>query len=405
MAVYVVTGKLGGGKTLACVDRINDALAAGRRVATNLDLSLHRLPYVGRYAKAVSVLRVPDRPSAADIEALGYGIPGVHNAEDARRLYDEKRFGILVLDECGTWFNARDWSEDGRRELVNTLLHIRKRAWHVYLIVQDISMLDKQARKALAEHVVYCRRLDRLSVPFVGFWWQRITGSKMPLPQVHVAIVKYGDRPDSLTVERWFYRGGHLYAAYDTTQVFSASYPHGLYQVLPPFYVFGGAQTSWTWVNAMRLTRIVFRKYSLALLLAAGVALGAAFVSWRTSAASEAREAAHAAELEQLRADQSAAATAVGAQGDAVQPSGPFTVVEESSIAPGVWTAWFQRDGVMTHSEDLPGLGYRVTRIGSCAYRLTPMSGRTVVARCARASAPLQGVPTFSAAKAKDGFP
>ena len=40
MAVYVVTGKLGNGKTLITVGRIRDALAQGCRVATNLDLDL-----------------------------------------------------------------------------------------------------------------------------------------------------------------------------------------------------------------------------------------------------------------------------------------------------------------------------------------------------------------------------
>jgi len=246
VAIYVVTGKLGGGKTLACVDRINEALADGRRIATNLDLDLHRLPYVSKYARHVAVLRIPDKPTAADVEALGYGIEGATDEASARRLYDEKRFGLLVLDECGTWLNSRDWSEDGRRELVNTFLHIRKKLWHVYLIIQDISLLDKQAKKALAEHVVYCRRLDRLTVPFFGFFYQRITGRKMPLPQIHVAFVKYGDRPDSLTVERWFYRGTHLWGAYDTTQVFRADYPHGLYQVLPPWYRFGAARVHWS---------------------------------------------------------------------------------------------------------------------------------------------------------------
>ena len=30
--------------------------------------------------------------------------------------------------------------------------------------------MDKQARLALAEHVVYCRRSDKLSIPFIGFF-------------------------------------------------------------------------------------------------------------------------------------------------------------------------------------------------------------------------------------------
>ena len=51
MAVYVVTGKLGSGKTLVSVSRIQERLAKGCPVATNLDLKLHNMPMVGRYAK------------------------------------------------------------------------------------------------------------------------------------------------------------------------------------------------------------------------------------------------------------------------------------------------------------------------------------------------------------------
>jgi len=401
VAVYVVTGKLGGGKTLACVDRIHEALAQGRRVATNLDLELHRFPYVGRYAKNVRVLRCPDKPSAADIEALGFGTPGVESDADARRLYDEKRFGCLVLDECGTWFNAREWSEEGRRELINTLLHIRKKLWHVYLIVQDISMLDKQARKALAEHVVYCRRLDRLTVPFIGFWYQRFTGNKMPLPQVHVAFVKYGDRPDSLTVERWFYRGGALWSCYDTTQVFRDDYPHGLFSVLPPFYRFGHAKLKWSMGAIMRLTKIVFRKYSMALLLAAGVALGAGFASWQAARASDARDLELEARLEAAAATSSSAPAERSAAAD--KPAGPWVVVAEWSHDPGKWEAVLERDGAETYLEDLGRYGWTASRVGPCVYRLISLAGGAEMARCRRrlrlpqaAAPPTERAPVYS---------
>ena len=276
MAVYVVTGKLGGGKTLACVDRIRDALVHKRKVATNLDLQVHHLPGVGRFAKHTRVLRVPDRPRVHDIEAIGYGVEGISNDAKARAQYDESRFGVLVLDECGTWFNARNWNEEGRKELIDLLLHIRKKLWDVYLIVQDISMLDKQARKALAEHVVYCRRTDRLQIPLFGGLLKLLSGGdRIALPRVHFAIVKYGDQQHSPNADRWTYRGGALYLAYDTVQVFSADYEHGTFSVLPPWYQFARSRARRNWRFYMRLTAIHLRKWSQVQLLAAGVALGA----------------------------------------------------------------------------------------------------------------------------------
>jgi len=38
MSVYFVTGKLGNGKTLVTVGRIRDAIRAGCKIATNLDI-------------------------------------------------------------------------------------------------------------------------------------------------------------------------------------------------------------------------------------------------------------------------------------------------------------------------------------------------------------------------------
>lgn len=74
MAVHVVTGKLGSGKTLVSVSRIQERLAKGCPVATNLDLKLHNMPMVGRYAKKTRVIRIPDKPSLNDLLAIGIGI-------------------------------------------------------------------------------------------------------------------------------------------------------------------------------------------------------------------------------------------------------------------------------------------------------------------------------------------
>jgi len=279
MAIYIITGKLGGGKTLAAVSKINDAIGRGHRVATNLDLDLVELPACTRSSKSCRVVRVPDRPSVDDIGAIGFGIEGVNSLADARRSYDESKFGLLVLDECGTWLNSREWQAEGRRELINYLLHIRKYLWHVYFIIQDVSALDKQARKALAEHVVYCRRMDRIAVPIIGtvvgwFW-----GDRLKLPQMHLAIVKYGDQPQSMTVDKWWYKGSDLFRAYDTTQVFMDDYEHGVYSLLPPWYKYRKSLVSWSWRNRMRLTQIYLRQYSRTVLLAAGVFLGAVGLS------------------------------------------------------------------------------------------------------------------------------
>lgn len=199
MAVYFVTGKLGSGKTLGCVSKIKDYLSDGRRVATNLDLHLDEM---FTYCKS-TVVRLPDKPRSQDMVELGQG----YEPPDSRH-YDESKFGLIVLDECGTWLNSREWNDKDRRKLIDWFLHARKHRWDVMFLIQDIESCDGQILRSLCEHLVVCRRMDRFKL--LGF----------SLPRVHIANVYYGQGTQNY-VERWVYRGGDLYGSYDTVQRFS----------------------------------------------------------------------------------------------------------------------------------------------------------------------------------------
>ncbi len=272
MGVFIVTGKLGQGKTLLMASRIDLALAEGRQVATNLDIHVNKLPSIARSNRSIRLVRVPDKPTAADIESLGYGCSPDN--------YDESKFGALVLDECGTWLNSREWNEGGRRELLDLLLHIRKRGWHVYLIIQDISMLDKQVRKAIAEHVVYTKRLDNIRVPLVNAITKVCFGRETKLPRMHLGIVKLGDQQHSLIVDRWTMHGNAYFDMYDTRQVFQSDYPHGVFSVLPPGYLAGYRRVKWGISSIMRITKIYLRKYSLIGLVSFAGTIGLGLGLW-----------------------------------------------------------------------------------------------------------------------------
>lgn len=224
MPVYVVTGKLGAGKSLAAVDRIQRYLFEGRKVATNLNLYPEHL--VSCWNKTAEIYRVPNKPTIEDLESLPLG-----HDEDGP---NDARNGALVLDECGTWFNSRTWNDKGRAALLDWCRHARKKRWDIYFIIQDVNVMDSQARDSFAEHVVYCRRLDRLPIPLISMI------ERFPLPKFHMAIVRYGDRENSLIVDRWFYTGKSLYSAYDTEQQFSANDEiQGICRILPPHYTHG----------------------------------------------------------------------------------------------------------------------------------------------------------------------
>ena len=265
MAVYVVTGNLGGGKTLVSVGRIRDKLVSGCPVATNIDLNLSCL--VGRDNRSARVVRLPDHPTVDDFQLLGRG----------NTSYDESKNGLIVLDECGTWFNSRSWSDKGRAETVNWFLHARKLGWDIIFIVQHLSVIDKQARLTLAEHLVICRRTDRLSLPFISPVFKFIFGVRLSPPQYHLGIVRYGCDQHAPIVDRWLTSGRDVWGAYDTKQAFSPEYDRGCYSLLPPGYVRRAPSFVPTMVNLMRLTKIHFRRFSRFSLILAGIAISSLF--------------------------------------------------------------------------------------------------------------------------------
>lgn len=234
MSIYVVQGKLGQGKSLSAVSKIRQYLSQGRKVATNLDLKVELLlPSSNRTA---CVLRVPDKPKAADLVALGLGCPTV----------DEERYGLLVLDELGSWLNARDWADGDRAPLFDWLIHSRKFGWDVIFIVQDASIIDKQVRVALMEYLVTCKRMDKIPIPFFGLLVRMLSfgAVNLRLPKFHLCPVSYSGGSsitpqNSIVVDRWIFRGRDLYQAYDTRQVFSSFYASGLFSYLPPWQQHG----------------------------------------------------------------------------------------------------------------------------------------------------------------------
>ena len=235
MAVYAVQGKLGTGKSKFCVWMAQQAILQGRRVAGNLDINQHLLTP----SKPAGYIRIPDKPTAFDLDSVGHGNPGS---------YDETMNGVLILDELGTWLNSRSFQDKERAHLLDWLIHARKKGWDVYLIVQDVMMIDKQVREALVEYSCNCIRMDKVKIPFVGWIGsiamdvaQAITGNPRTgikwgyLPFFHLVTARVGSGTAAVVADRWTYIGKDLHACYDTRQIFRTDYEHGAYSYLPPW--------------------------------------------------------------------------------------------------------------------------------------------------------------------------
>ena len=259
MAVYFITGKLGNGKSLAAVGKLRDYLEQGRPVATNLDIYCEH--FRNKKNRDIDLKRLPDKPMPEHMYQLGYG----------NTTYDEGKNGGIFLDECGTWFNSRNWNDAGRKELNDWFLHARKYGWDLFFIVQDISIIDKQARETLCEHLVVCRRLDNINVPFLGTIFKLITGKRWRLPKVHSAKVHYGDNEQALCVDRWVYRGTDLYKLYDTKQIFTSE-ERGIASMLSPWHLVGRYMTQKTIWDYLNLLLPVLRPIIALTLLITGAA-------------------------------------------------------------------------------------------------------------------------------------
>lgn len=250
MSFYIVTGKLRGGKSLICVSKIKEALLAGRRVATNLDINIeHMLPVSTR---KIDLTRIPDLPTVHDLNNLGQG---------SEHYADESQFGLLVIDEGSGNFNSRTYADENRQAMIDWLKHSGKLRWHVYIIVQSEIMLDKQIREAFGEHLVICKRSDRFAIPVIGPIFKLI-GITLRLPKVHIGTVRYGLSPRDPVVDRWFYKGHDLYKAYDTEQRFVQSTSPGLFCYLSPYTIAGFA------MNKFQIAKSIAASYvGLAFLL------------------------------------------------------------------------------------------------------------------------------------------
>ena len=232
MPVYIVYGNLGSGKTLAAVGRLRDYASRGNRIAGNIDLYLEHFALTP-FSKT-SYTRLPDRPTAEDLHALGRGKP--------KGDYDEDNNGLLVLDEIATWLNSRTWNERGRAALMDWFVHARKYGWDVIFLVQYIDMMDSQIKEALAEFHVEVSRFDRINIPVVGKLGKHLRPSGKPFtfPKIHSALVMYKGK---IKADRWVYRAKDLYAAYDTEQVISDTYPHGPHTQLSRWHLQGRYMT------------------------------------------------------------------------------------------------------------------------------------------------------------------
>lgn len=254
MPVYLLFGRLGAGKGIMAGQRILDYMSQGRRVVCNFPVSVEHLKGFQHRNKAQAVVEViPDRPTAELLWQLGQGGP------------NEERAGVLVLDECSAFLNARSWQGKEREALLDWFIHARKLRWDVILVTQHPSQLDKQVREAICELYTSVRRMDRLKVPVIN----------IRLPRVHIAIAKYGSSPNDPVCERWFSRGGpDVWNLYDTKWISQENCDSGWHSIIPAghsiYFPITGTPLECHQQRVKRIKRLAVARSARAALAAAG---------------------------------------------------------------------------------------------------------------------------------------
>ncbi|EEE9943732.1 zonular occludens toxin family protein [Salmonella enterica subsp. enterica serovar Uzaramo] len=232
MAVYFVTGKIRAGKGLFCSYIATQYYRAGLRVAANYLMDTERLG--PNCNNPVTVL--PAIPSPEHLHSLGRGCPEG----------EMERFGLLLLDEGGTWLNK---PEKGLQvDYLDWFIHSGKRGWDVYIQVQDKGLINKDIFDATGEHLVEVERKDRIRFPVISDILEMVapnkygvTGtSKGILPhlvsaRIYIGNTSYKSRPN----ERIYFLGSKFYGIHPSNLIFqkdvlvrdvpvSREYPDGL---------------------------------------------------------------------------------------------------------------------------------------------------------------------------------
>jgi hypothetical protein len=146
-SICLVTGTLGGGKTLLAVEEIFAHVMRGGFVYTNIAL---RFEAFAELCRKRGVIFDPNRVKIIEAKSLTS-----FQTQIGRGTHDMPV--LVVIDEAGLEINSRDW-KSMTREFLNLNVLIRKLDIRMIYIAQKAAMLDKQVRE-LCQTQIDCRNM------------------------------------------------------------------------------------------------------------------------------------------------------------------------------------------------------------------------------------------------------
>jgi zona occludens toxin len=151
--IYLVQGTPGAGKTYYACRRIDQALAAGKVVVTNVQLADD---WADRVARGNPICRWSRRARDRRARELRRQLLVIDDVDELLRVrvagQGEGRW-VAVLDEAAAFLNSRSWNQKDRGDLVRWFQRHRHYGADVYLIAQLAHTIDKQVRELFEESV------------------------------------------------------------------------------------------------------------------------------------------------------------------------------------------------------------------------------------------------------------
>jgi hypothetical protein len=236
--IRLVTGPLGTGKSYYGVRKAVEAMQRGKIVITNFSMEpdwVRQVVTRGKLRKETPkleeriarferrYLRVDSLPELMKVR-IRPEAPFAFERKPGEWVLKEGS-GVVLLDEAHRWMNARGWTEEGRKEILEFFALARKLGFHVYLIAQRAENLDVQVRELFEDHV-HLNNLKRsvrvLGLPVVPMNFFVASWRNHAYPQEVVKFERYR--------LRWFKR---LYDTMDTRSFGLTDFGDGSQLLLP----------------------------------------------------------------------------------------------------------------------------------------------------------------------------
>lgn len=211
--IALITGKVGGGKTLSAVGEMLSHNARGGTVATNVKFKWDK--YCALAARRHSVALQQSQYVWLDLNEN----PNWHELVP----WGDAHGGFPVycyLDEIHLWFNARDWSETQKKHkaLLDFISHCRKCGIELRFICQSANRLEKQFRDQ-CEFEFYNRHLRDVWIPVFSWIMGRFPFDRF----LRVTRDLNGEGPSKVSEWKIVRPDKELFECYDSFEFLTAS--------------------------------------------------------------------------------------------------------------------------------------------------------------------------------------